>query len=477
MFSRRMFSTTCSMGMAVLATFAQGAPPIRVLHPAGEAGDQFGGCVAIDGDTAIVGAYVDDIGANIDQGSAHIYRRNGTVWVFEATLTTAGGTNDLFGWSVALSGNTAIVGSPTDSVGSNAGQGAAYIFVRTGTTWSQQAQLVASDGQAYDQFGIAVALDGDTAIVGAYLDDAGAIINKGSAYVFVRNGTLWTQQAQLTASGGEAGDEFGWSLDLCGDTAIVGAPSDGNGANTKQGSAGVFIRNGMTWTQQFQLTADDGAAFDYFGYSVALSHDTAIVGALHDSMGANLYQGSAYAFVRFGVTWAQQAKLAAADGASSDSFGWSVALSDDTAIVGAPNAEGNANTNEGSAYVFVRSGTSWTERAKLAMTDGESYDAFGTFVALSGDTTIVGAPGDDVSINSLQGSAWIFSPVGSCPADYNGTGDAGDSVDFLDFFDDFGVCDGEVVPCGTYGNPDINGDTFIDVLDFLDFLEGFSEGC
>ena len=237
--------------MFACSAFAQRSTPLQVLQPSGAGSDLFGSAVAIDGDTMIVGAPRDDVGANADQGSAHIYRWTGSGWTLEATLTATGGAaGDQFGISVAISGDTALVGAHFDNVGANTDQGSAWIFSRIGTKWiGPDLQLLASNGAANDNFGISVALSGDTALVGAYVDDVGANANQGSAYVFTRSGSTWTQQAQLTATGGAAGDSFGISVALgggAGDTALVGASSDDVGANANQGSA---------WT--FPLAADD----------------------------------------------------------------------------------------------------------------------------------------------------------------------------------------------------------------------------
>ncbi len=400
--------------VAASPALAERSTPVQVLHPAGAANDLFGNAVAIDGDTMIVGSPQDDIGANTDQGSAHIYRWTGSGWTLEATLeATDIATSDFFGYSVALSGDTALVGAYTDDVGVNANQGSAYIFTRSGTTWTQQAKLTASDGAANDRFGSSVALSGDTAIVGAYLDNVGANADQGSAYVFVRSGGTWNQQAQLTATGGTTNDFFGISVALSGDTAIVGAYADNVGANVDQGSAYVFTRSGTTWTQQAQLTATGGAAFDNFGQSVAISGETALVGAPFDDVDADVDQGSAYVFTRSGTTWTQQAQLTAFDGAGSDQFGISVALSGDTALVGAPTDDVGNTGDQGSAYVFTRSGTTWTQQAQLTATGGAANDLSGSCVALSGDMALVGAFTDDVGVNADQGSAWVFSRIGT----------------------------------------------------------------
>lgn len=377
----------------------------------GAAGDFDGFSVAISGDTAIVGAFNDTVTSS-QQGSAYIYVRSGMNWIQQAQLTASDSAlGDFFGTSVAIFGDTAIVGANGDDVGANNNQGSAYIFVRTGTTWTQQAKLTASDGAGSDFFGYAVAISGDTAIVGAYGDDISANTDRGSAYIFVRSGTTWTQQAKLTASDGAANDQFGYSVALDGNSAIVGAYSDDVGANTDQGSAYVFVRSGTTWSQQAKLTASDGAASDQFGYSVAISGNTVLAGASADTVGSNSGQGSAYCFTRSGSTWTQQAKLTASDGAASDGFGGSVALSGDTAMIGAPLDNQGINADQGSVYVFARVSSVWTQRGQLIAPDGAGSDRLGISVALSGSNVVAGAYLDDVGANTNQGSAWVFSVV------------------------------------------------------------------
>jgi hypothetical protein len=305
--------------------------------------------------------------------------------VQQAQLTALdGSSNDWFGYSVAVAGDTALVGAPLHSVSANAAQGAAYVFVRSGTTWTQQKQLTANDGAANDNFGTAVALSGDTALVGSPYHAVLGTSWQGSAYVFVRSGTSWSQQAQLTAADGAASDQFGSAVALAGDTALVGSPYHGTSG---QGAAYVFVRAGTTWSQQAPLTAIDGAASDKFGSSVALYADTALVGAPRDDVGANTDQGSAYVFTRSGTTWSQQTQLTATDGAANDQFGW-VALSGNVALVGAAGHRVGA-TGQGAAYVFARSGSTWGQQAQL--TGGAIGDYFGLAVALSGDTALVGA--------------------------------------------------------------------------------------
>jgi FG-GAP repeat len=371
--------------------------------------DYFGKSVAISGDTAIVGAYLAVVGANSNQGSAYVFVRSGTTWTEQQKLTASDGAAfDTFGRSVAVLGDTAIVGAQNHAVGANSNQGSAYVFVRNGTMWTEQQKLTASDGATNDGFGSSVAISGDTVILGATGADIGAKLSQGSAYVFVRSGTTWTQQQKLTASDGAADDRFGASVAISGDTVMAGATLDDIGANADQGSAYVFVRSGTTWTQQQKLTASDGAMNDSFGYEVTLSGDTAIVGAYLDDIGANADQGSAYVFVRNGMTWVQQQQLTASDGAAFDYFGNSVSVSGDTAIVAAFAHDIGSNFGQGSAYVFMRSGTTWTQHQQLTASDGEGSDGFGSSVSVSGDTAIVSAWFDVIGANVSQGSAYVF---------------------------------------------------------------------
>ncbi len=185
--------------------------------------------------------------------------------------------------------------------------------------WTQQPELTASDGAMLDEFGWSVAVSGGTAIVGAYGHTVGSNADQGAAYVFVQSGTTWTQQAELTASDGAAGDSFGYSVAVSGGTAVVGAPTHLIGDNVDQGAAYVFVQSGTTWTQQQELTASDGAGGDEFGSSVAVSGGTAVVGAYAHTVGSNADQGAAYVFVQSGTTWTQQQELTASDGAADDS--------------------------------------------------------------------------------------------------------------------------------------------------------------
>ncbi len=346
--------------------------------------DQFGSGIALSGTTAVIGAHFDDVGANVDQGSAYVFTRTGTTWTQQAKLIASDGRlGDEFGYRVALAGETVLVGAHLLDDGPGTNRGSAYVFTRTGTTWTQQARLMANDFIAGQEFGIAVALSGETALIGAHFDE-NPHPGQGAAYVFNRSGTNWTQQAKLTAEDGALGDHFGNSVALSGDTALIGAHSDDVGLAVDRGSAYVFTRMGNNWFQQANFVGVGGLANDLFGTSVALSGDTALVGSVLDDVGGNTNQGSAYVFTRSGTLWTQQAQLTAADGAVDDWFGFTVALSGDTALVGSVLDDVGWNVNQGSAYAYTRTGGAWFQLDQLLAADGAADDWFGYSVALSG---------------------------------------------------------------------------------------------
>jgi hypothetical protein len=357
--------------------------------------DQFGFSVAVSGDYAIVGAPRDDE----SRGGAYIFQRSGTGWVQQQKLVAGdGAVDDAFGWSVAISGLTVAVGAYLDDV-AGTDQGSVYVFTRSGSAWSQQQKLTAVDGAAFDQFGISVAVSGDSVLVGAFGDDS----YRGSAYVFTRGGTIWSQQQRLAAGDGAADEDFGWSVGLSGDNAIVGSPRD----DGSRGSAFIFARSGTAWAQQQKLTAADGAVLDQFGYSVGVNGDYAVAGAVNDADGSVL-RGSAYVFARSGAVWNQQQKLGASDGAANDHFGTSVSISGSNVIVGADGKDAGTAADSGAAYVFTRSGTSWTEQQKLTASDASTGDAFGASVSIDGANAIAGSPLDD-PVGENSGSAYAFN--------------------------------------------------------------------
>jgi hypothetical protein len=387
------------------ACVAMPSAEVKLLADDGAQGDFFGYSVATFGDIALIGAFKDDNVKGVDAGSAYVFTRSGNIWRQQVKLTALdGAANDTFGGNVALFGDTAVIGAMRDDdKGDNSGS--AYVFTRSGSDWNQQAKLTASDGANGDAFGQSIALSGDTLVIGAPHDgDQGD--DSGSVYVFTWSGTVWKQQAKLTAADGAKGDVFGISVALSGDTIVVGADLNDEKA-LNAGAVYVYTRSGSSWSQQAKLTAADGAETDIFGVRVALSGDTALISARRDDddvMGIDA--GSAYVFIRTGTTWRQQAKLTAHDGAADDRFGRSVALAGDTALIGAMFQD-NKGDNSGSAYVFTRSGNIWSHQAKLTAADGAADDVFGWSVAIFGDTALIGATRNDDKGNE-SGSAYVF---------------------------------------------------------------------
>ena len=247
----------------------------------------------------------------------------------------------VFEWSVSIDGDYALIGAPWHP---NI-KGAAYVFKRDGSTWIQEAELTASDGFFQDDFGSSVSLDGDYALIGAQLDsDNGP--ESGSAYVFKRDGSNWTQEYKLTALDAESDDHFGYTVSLDGDYALIGAPYDDYPGVWNSGSAYIFKRSGTTWIQEDKLTNPDIDEWDLFGCSVSLDGDYALVGAEIDDEAS----GSAYIFKRDGSTWIQEDKLTASG--STHTFGCSVSLDGNFALIGARNTN-----SKGSAYVFHKNTT------------------------------------------------------------------------------------------------------------------------
>jgi PKD repeat protein len=378
----------------------------------GASNDMFGTSVSLsaDGNTALIGAVFAAVSGN-PQGAAYVFVNSGGTWGQRQKFTVSDGAANQFGYSVSLSadGSTALIGANYTNVGGHALQGAAFVFVLSGGTWSQQQELTASGGAADDEFGSSVSLsaDGSTALIGAI----GVNTNEGAAYVFARSGETWSQQQELTASGGAANNYFGNSVSLSsdGNTALVGA----YGADTYPGAAYVFARSGVTWSQQQKLTASYGAQYPYFGASVSLSGDgsTALIGAPNTTVATNLMHGAAYIFILSGGIWNQQPMLTASDGTADAHFGWSVSLNGDgsTALIGAWGATVGANTDQGAGYVFVNSGGTWSQQQKLSASDGATGDNFGCSVSLSGDggTALIGASLVTVGGNAEQGAAYV----------------------------------------------------------------------
>ena len=313
-------------------------------------------------------------------------------------LASDGSGDDRFGCSVDIETYDAIVGAYFDDISPITNCGSAYVFTYGGASWSQQAKLTASDADNDDEFGISVSIDGDYAIVGAHFEDAGGA-ESGAAYIFYRSGSSWTEQQKLTAGDAAGGDNFGRSVSIDGEYAIVGAP----GKNSDQGFAYIFKRSGTTWTQQTKIGATPSKKL---GYSVSMSMPYVIMGAY----GTNSNTGTAHIYELIGSSWYGKGKLTASDGILSDRFGVSVSISSNYAICGAPGHDLSSGS-EGAVYIFEKPTSGWTtmtETQKVTASDAAGADNFGSSASVDGNFTIITSPGNDDS-GSGSGSAYIFS--------------------------------------------------------------------
>jgi len=313
---------------------------------------------------------------------------------------------DGFGTAVAISGDTVVVGAPWDDDAGTV-SGSAYVFVRSGGTWREQQKLTASDANPRDVFGWAVAINGDAIVVGA-CHNSYPFFSSGAAYVFVRSGGVWSQQQKLTAGDAAPYDAFGCSVAISGNTVVVGAPLGDSAAAANSGSAYVFEPAESLWIQEAKLTPNDAAFFDLFGNSVAISGGAIVVGAPWDDDAGNA-SGSAYTFLRTGVVWNQDQKLTANDANALDQFGTSVAISGNTVVVGAPTGDSAAASDSGSVYVFKPVGSPSIQESKLTANDAAFNDRFGASVAIRGDLVAAGAPGADTPNAAHAGGVYLAS--------------------------------------------------------------------
>lgn len=368
----------------------------------GAANDNFGNAVAISGNYLAVGAFFDDDKAS-NAGVVHVFNRVGAGWnaTPQKLIASDGAADDNLGFSVANNGTFVAAGANLDDDGGNA-SGSVYVFSQTGANWVNQKKIVASDAQAGDQFGSAVALDGTTLVIGAnYRGEQAAAA--GAAYVYVWNGTNWVFQQKLlpTAAEADANDIFGTSVAISGNTAVVGAPYDSDTVSFA-GAAYVFVRNGTTWTEQAKLVASDATANAYAGQSVGISGDSIVVGAYNDKeKGATA--GAAYVWTRSGTTWTKQQKVFASDAAAQAQLGWAVDLKGDVMVAGAYND----SSGKGATYVFTRTGTVWTQSTKLVASDAATGAGVGFSVSLDGNNVASGAPAAKVGNNAAQGEAYV----------------------------------------------------------------------
>lgn len=399
----RMWTAWLAFSGTLPATAAFTPPPPQetALHsPSPGFFGQYGEAVAIDGATLLVGAPMEGTGA------AYVYQRVEGIWRLQARLVPEDPESTLdFGGAVALWGDTAVVGAPREGEV----EGAVYVFVRQGGTWEQQARLTSAAAAREDQLGFSVALYGNELIVGIpWADDRGK--DSGAAEVYVRNGGSWVRQARLTAPGSRDGDLFGFAVDHLHGWAVVGAPQQRQEAGPRTGAAHVFFSTSGTWRHLAELRADDAAALDGFGFSVATSGNHVIVGALFADPGGVMDAGAAYVFEpqTSGVNWRQVAKLVDSTPAPHDGFGFAVGVAGFTAAVGAWRDDARGG-DAGWVHLFGRLPEgAWVGQGSLVSSDIQAQDRFGAALDISNGVIVAGAFRAHDQGVSRAGQAYVF---------------------------------------------------------------------
>lgn len=356
----------------------------EIMASDGTADDQFGFSVAIDGNYAVVGMPFDNTTTLNNSGAAYIFFFDGTNWTEQQKLTASDESSFAeFGTSVAISGNTVLIGSPSKS----GNTGSAYVFTRSGTTWSEQAILDASDATGFFRFGSSVAIEGDTAVIGSRTA-TGAVASSGAAYVFTRSGTVWSEQVKLSDPTGGTSDNFGVSVAINGNTILIGADADDD-AGPGDGVAHVYTGSGASWTGQAKLTSSLSGTFTNLslGIDVDLDGDTAVVGAFNSGLNAHIFN-------RSGSVWTEQ--LIGTTSTSLNSFGINVAIAGNYILIGDPRDDSSGVTRAGSVHVFELIMGTWTKIRRLIPMDAETDSKFGSAVDISGTIAIAGSPEKDV---------------------------------------------------------------------------------
>ncbi|MFH1170076.1 MAG: hypothetical protein V1704_00710 [Candidatus Vogelbacteria bacterium] len=389
-----------SESTATATTYSFG-PPQELLAGDGALYDSMGKSAAISGVYAVLGAPNDSSAIGAYVGSAYVFRKSGSTWVQQQKLVASdGAAYDSFGSSVSIDGDVVVVGAAYDD-DRGVSSGSAYIFKRNENStptipgddfWEQKQKLTASDGAAYDYFGISVGISGDTIIVGVSQGTPSAGYGNGAAYTYRFNGTTWIEEQKLLASDGAFGDRFGWSVAVYGDAALVGAYLDED-AVAGRGSVYVFRRSGPSWTQQQKLLPSGGPLLTQFGISVALYGELAVVGdPFDDDRGVNF--GSASLFRFNGSAWIKETELYGSDSAGNGRFGAAVAAGDNMTVIGAWNDGNSAPPNMdgyGALYVFRKIDASWSQSQKISASDPARVDNFAYSIGFSNGSIISGA--------------------------------------------------------------------------------------
>lgn len=366
--------------------------PAKLLPSGGSAGDWFGYDVALSGQRLLVGVPEDYGGL----GGGVVYERRDGGWVETARLDAPDAApGERWGTRVALSGGVAVLGAPQAE--------AAWVFELDAASWRPAARL-RPPSDAGSEFGAELAVGDDRIFVGAPGADVRAQ-DSGALHVFGRSDGGWSELQMLWPVDGTARDRFGSALSVSGAQLLCGAWGDGD-ERSYSGSAYVFTNAGGGWRQTAKLVASDGPTSYYFGDALAISESTAVIGAWGDD-DQGVVSGSAYVFERRSEGWVQTAKLLASDGEELDFYGWSVALSGETILVGAFRDD-DQGESAGAAYVIRRDGSGWREAEKLVAPAGDPYDYFGYALALEGRSAVLGAYLDD-DMGREAGAAYVFT--------------------------------------------------------------------
>lgn len=364
-----------------------------ILAADGKAGDSFGYSAAIDGNTVLVGAHQVDIDGVTDVGAAYVYVLGAKGWLQQAKLVAEPAfADDTLGGKVALKNDVAMLGAMRrDDKGKDSG--AVVSFERQANSWKQSRIFTAPDAKPGDAFGQSVALTENHLVIGAPRNDALGN-DSGAAYIYKRESGKWHYQTKITASDGAAGDLFGISVAIDGNTIVVGADLHDEKAENA-GAVYVYVLENNKWQQQAKLMASDAGDTDIFGVRVAVSGDTALISARRDdTKELGIDAGSAYIFVRNGNSWTQQVKLTSPDGQADDRFGRGVALSKDTAIISAMNHDANGS-NTGALYVYKNGPEGWRYTSKFVARSSKPEDKFGWNVGLSDGVAVIATPHHD----------------------------------------------------------------------------------
>jgi hypothetical protein len=386
---------------------------IRIVNPEPGVNDRLGSAMASDGEWLLVGVPGDTTSVATAAGAVYAYELVDGRYVQRAKLIANDGANgDSFGAAIDISGDTAIIGAWKDNLAAGSGAGSAYVFGRVGSTWVQRTKLQAPDAATGDGFGVAASISGDAFIIGAFNDDVNGVgASAGSAHVYRLNAGNWIHSAQLFASDGNQFARFGASVAISADHLLIGARN----ADADAGAVYAFIQSASTVNFQAKLFASDSGLTDGFGYSISLDGNTALIGAPNHSVNG-VATGAAYIFTRGDAGWAQQSKLVEPAARASDQFGYAVALSGTEAAIGMPfSGTGIGSCLDcGSASFYQRFGANWTRVSRLLASNQENSENLGAAVALTQDGAVVGAPnanGVDAGLNDAGNFVQFVLPL------------------------------------------------------------------